>query len=117
MDYYFDVEHVSGASNAAADALSRLIRDPAACAVSLSGGGASPDGGGSSRGGGGIEADHSVAIAQVHGHFGVGATLRRLREAGHTWPGMKESVMEFIVDVLSARRWLQARLRGRVCFH
>ena len=82
QEFDFSIEHVAGDENIVADAFSRLVEMPRNQEVAL------------------LLANTSMVshlpedifkhIATYHntnvGHFGVAATMKKLQDAGHTWP-------------------------------
>ena len=98
-EYDFDVEHIAGSSNVVADALSRLVRpqprtspdSPLVLDVNLLGGRAPQRV---------LSDEHRGLITQVHnsmiGHHGLERTHAKLTRMGHSWPGMRFDIRQFI---------------------
>jgi hypothetical protein len=86
QDYDFNIEHIKGEANIAADAFSRLLPTPAdhiLTVVDIQ-----------------IPTDKFHQIAKVHnsiiGHHGVDRTMAKLKLLKHDWTYMREHVRRFI---------------------
>ena len=92
QEFDFSIEHVAGEENVIADAFSRLVEMPRdqEIAMLLAHSSIVPH----------LPPDIFKRIAVFHntnvGHFGVAATIKRLQDAGHTWPLMREHVNTFV---------------------
>ena len=51
------------------------------------------------------ERNRLIEEAHSFGHFGVAATLFKLREAGHTWRGMSEMVERALQSCAACQKW------------
>ena len=94
-EYDFVVQHIAGVDNVVADGLSRCLFTRVALTMC-----------GGVTGVAGVVAPlsnlgtyHRVIAVEhnaVSGHFGVKRTVANLKQAGHSWEGMKEDVEAFI---------------------
>ena len=60
-----------------------------------------------------IHLDHQQKVADAHsfGHFGVTATIARLKLAGEEWPGMRDMVERVLQNCKPCQAWTQGKHR------